>query len=113
MDERSYFDIRNERSAEEALPRMSYGALVDSLGRLTQLGVLAQGTASTMLTVARLVDRGRIERSGLSLDQMQRALETYRGGARWKPVPAVVFALERAIETMSENEVQAAANGAR
>jgi len=95
------------------MPRMPYGALVDSLGRLTQLGVLAEGAPSTMLAVARLVDRGRIERSGLSRGQLQLALETYRGAARWRPVPAVVFALERAIEMTSENEVQAAANGTR
>lgn len=112
MTQKQYFDIRNERSAEEAMPRMSYGALVDSLGRLTQLGVLAEGSASTMLAVARLVDRGRIERSGLTRDQLQRALETYRDSNRWRAVPAVVYALERAIEMLSENEVQSAANGA-
>src|SRR5579862_193059 len=81
MIQKQYFDIRNERAAEEAMPRMSYGALVDSLGRLTQLGVLAEGTPSTMLAVARLVDRGRIERSGLSPAQLRLALEHYRGSA--------------------------------
>lgn len=85
--------------AEEMIPSMSYATLVENLGRLTELGVIAPESAVTMLVVARLVDRSRIIRSRVSSRELQRALDDYRNGTKWNPVYAVVKALEQAVET--------------
>ena len=49
-----------------------------------------------MLVVARLIDRTRIQRSGIGAETLRRALEVYLGSAN--PVYAVVKALEQAVE---------------
>jgi hypothetical protein len=55
----SYIDTETAR-AEDMIPSMSYAALLDNLIWLTRLGVLAPGNPTSMLVVARLVDRARI-----------------------------------------------------
>jgi hypothetical protein len=89
---------RNAERAERMIPSITYATLVDSLGRLTQLGVIAAGNPATMLVVARLVDRSRIMRSGMGVEELRRALSVYCSATHWKPACAVVKALEQAVE---------------
>jgi hypothetical protein len=88
------------RRAEEILPSLPYRELVANLGELTALGVISYENPATMLVVARLVDRGRIMRSGMSAVELRSALEDYRAGGAWRPVASVVKALEQAISTI-------------
>lgn len=80
--------------AEESIPSMSYHTLVENLGRLTELGVVAPENPATMLVAARLVDRSRIQRSGVSAVELRSALENYR--RRPDAVAGIVKALEQA-----------------
>jgi hypothetical protein len=105
-----YFDTE-ARQAEELIPSMSYRALLENLGKLTALGVIAPQNPVTMLVVARLIDRARIQRSGVTASELRRALKAYTSGV--KPIHGVVKALEQALETISENESQSAAHHAR
>jgi hypothetical protein len=83
---------------EDLLPCLSYRALVESLVPLTQSGILSEGSLPTMLVVARLVDRRRIQSSGMSAADLRRAWESYGYRFRNARVLAVEEALERAIE---------------
>src|SRR5882724_9144698 len=60
---------------EEMIPSMSYATLVENLGWMTELGVIAEESPTTMLVVARLVDRGRVLRSGLTASQLRQAAD--------------------------------------
>jgi|HubBroStandDraft_5_1064220.scaffolds.fasta_scaffold319659_1 hypothetical protein len=93
----SYIDTEMAR-AEDMIPSMSYATLLDNLVWLTRLGVLAPGNPASMLVVARLVDRARIRRSGITLEQLRASLDAYRATAQ--PVYAVVKALEQAIASL-------------
>jgi len=81
--------------AEESLPSMSYRALVENLGRLSELGVVAPENPATMLVAARLVDRSRIRQSGMSGSELRSALDQYR--RRRDAVDGIVKALEGAL----------------
>jgi hypothetical protein len=83
--------------AEEMIPSMTYAVLVANLRWLTDIGVLSDRNPVSMLVAARIVDRSRIERSGLSVDDLRAALDWYRShrGA----VRGIVLALEQAVET--------------
>jgi hypothetical protein len=83
--------------AEDMIPSMSYAVLLDNLVWLTKLGVLAPGNPTSMLVVARLVDRARIRRSGITVERLRASLDAYRAIAQ--PVYAVVKALEQAVAT--------------
>lgn len=109
------FFNRDADLAEHMIPSMPYATLVDRLGYLTQLGAIAPENPVTMLVVARLVDRSRIVRSGFGSTDLRRALDDYRGVTRFKPVYAVVKALEQAVETAAalENKTQPAADRPR
>jgi hypothetical protein len=85
-----------------------YAQLVESLGWLTRIGTFQEGSLASALAVARLIDRGRILRSGLSPLELQRALERYRQSADWTPVPAIERALEQAIAIAVEATPQKA-----
>jgi len=85
--------------AEETIPSMTYRELLENLGKLTDLGVLTPHNPVTMLVAARLVDRTRIARSGVSAANLQSALEEYRRNT--KAAYGIVKALERALEAMS------------
>jgi hypothetical protein len=89
---------------------MSYTALVNNLGRLTEIGAIGPGNPATLLVVARLVDRTRIQRSGLRAEDLRKAMSSYRVG---RPSMAVIRALEQAIEIALENEAQPAAYSTR
>lgn len=89
--------------AEEMIPSLSYISLLENLGRLTELGVIGPDQPVTMLVVARIVDRSRILRSGVSVDEMQFVLDSYR---RRRGVEAVAKALQRAIETLLESQLE-------
>jgi hypothetical protein len=107
----TYFYTDNEASrAEEMIPSMTYATLLENLGRLTDLGVICSGSAVSMLVVARLVDRSRIRRSGVSAETLQRTLDTYQRANA--PVQAVIRALERAVGIASEDKREAAAHRA-
>ena len=104
------------RARKNGSPRMDYRALLSELGALTELGVVAPESPATMLVVARLIDRARILRSGVTAIELRAALRAYL--KQRKPVYSVVKALDRAIETALENEGlenegQAAAHRAR
>lgn len=92
----NYFYLEAEAArVEEMIPSMSYAELLENLTRLTELGVLTPGNPASMLVVARLADRARFRRSGVTLDQLRAALERYRTSAN--PACAVVKAIEQAV----------------
>jgi hypothetical protein len=91
---------------------LSYAAMVRKLGLLTALGVVVDGALPAALAVARLIDRGRIERSGLSAADLSSALAEYRGGSRWKPAKSIERALEHAIAVKTGLESPPAAQAA-
>jgi hypothetical protein len=88
--------------SDDVWTSLPYQELVKSLGTLTDQGVFDEGGLNTALAVARLVDRGRIARSGLSAADLTQALAQYRKTAR--PVRAIERALEQAI-TMAPAEL--------
>ncbi len=85
---------------EDALPSLNYTTLVKSLGALTARGVVRDGTVPAGLAVARLMNRGRILRSGLSESDLFEALEEYRNSSRWTPAKSIERALEYAISVV-------------
>jgi len=85
-----------------------YAQLIANLGSLTRAGAFAEGSLAGALAVARLIDRGRVLRSGLRACELRRALETYRQGADWSPIPAIERALEQAIAIAAEAAIQKA-----
>jgi 60 kDa SS-A/Ro ribonucleoprotein len=95
-------DSHEASRAEERIPSMAYRELLSELSRLTELGVIAPESPATMLVVARLIDRSRIVRSGVTAVELRAALRTYL--KQREPVYSVVKALDRAIETALENE---------
>lgn len=104
-----YSDTEAAR-AEEAIPSMTYRTLVSRIDYLAGLGLIVEGNPAAMLVAARLVDRTNIVRSRISSGELRRALDGYRRNRQ--AAHGIVKALERAIETASENECQAAAHGA-
>lgn len=84
------------------LEQMPMTAMLRNLGRLTTLGVLAQGSEGTALVVSRLADADRLAKARVHPLAVLVALNTYRmghgvrGGKQWTPVPQVTAALERA-----------------
>jgi hypothetical protein len=99
------------RRAEDLLPSLAYKELVESLGPLTELGVFEEGSLATALVVARLVDRGRILRSGLTAKDLTEALATYRQVTA-RPIRAIERALTQAI-TMTSPGAAVASSGRR
>lgn len=87
--------------AEEMIPSMAYSTLLENLGRLTDLGVLESPIA--MLVAARIVDRARIVRSGVTVSQLTRTLDVYRQHP--KAVYGIVKALEQALERLSPSRL--------
>jgi hypothetical protein len=89
-----YLEIEAAR-AEDSIPSMSYVQLLDNLVRFAELGVLAPDNPASMLVVARLGDRARFRRSGLTFDQLSAAVERYRRSVHADP--SVAKAIELAI----------------
>lgn len=86
------------------LEQMPMTAMLRNLGRLTSLGVVAQGSDACTLVVSRLADVDRLRKARLHPLAVLVALNTYRlghgvrGSMSWKPVPQVVAALEGAFD---------------
>ena len=98
MPQNYFYSHTQADRAEEMIPSMTYIDLVESLEQLTALGVLTPGDPVTMLVAARLVDRNRILRSGMTAAELKRALGQYRNHPR--AVYGIVKALEQAVETI-------------
>ena len=87
---------------EALLDSMPYGALVQHLGKLTSVGLLAPQSPETALAVARLIDRKRVANSRLHPIDLLAAWLSYQQGRdetkslEWEPVAGVTGALERA-----------------
>ncbi|EDM80164.1 ribonucleoprotein Ro/SS-A-related protein [Plesiocystis pacifica SIR-1] len=94
---------------EALLPGMPVGALVRSLGKLTQVGVLAPHSEASGLVRARLGDAERLRKARLHPLAVLTALRVYargkgvRGSLSWKPVSAVVDSLDAAFYTCFDN----------
>lgn len=87
---------------EALLADMPMTALLRSLGKLSQVGLLTAGSAAERTVVAQLRDVGRLRRARVHPLQVLTAQAVYRAGhgvlgsLQWLPVPAVVDALDRA-----------------
>jgi 60 kDa SS-A/Ro ribonucleoprotein len=104
--------LLNERKVWEALlADMPMTAMLRSLGKMSQVGLLVPGSAAEWNVVARLADRDRLRRARIHPLQVLTALAVYRtgrgikGSLAWHPVPAVVDALDRAFYAAFENVV--------
>ncbi len=106
MPQNYFYSYTEASRAEEKIPSMSYAVLLANLVQLTELGVLAPGNPVTMLVAARLVDRTRIQNSGVAASSIKRALAEYR--AHPKAVYGIVKALEQAVGVASRGAAAAA-----
>jgi 60 kDa SS-A/Ro ribonucleoprotein len=104
--------LLNERKVWEALlAEMPMTAMLRSLGKMSQVGLLVPGSAAEWNLVARLADRDRLRRARVHPLQVLTAMAVYRSGhgikgsLAWHPVPAVVDALDRAFYAAFENVV--------
>lgn len=92
-------DVWRALLAARAVP---YGALLRNLARLTQNGLLADGAPEVRAVAARLRDPEAIRGARVHPLAVLAALETYksgrgaRGQGAWRPVPAIVSALDEA-----------------
>jgi hypothetical protein len=95
----SYLESYDTQSSliEQIVYSMTYAGLLENLGRLTDLGLIAAQSPVTMLVAARIVDRNRIAKSGIGSADIRRALQKYLRTAN--AVPGVVKALEQALQT--------------
>jgi len=103
-------ELLNQRKVWEALlADMPMTAMLRSLGKMSQVGLLVPGSAAEWNVVARLADRDRLRRARVHPLQVLTALSVYRSGhgikgnLAWHPVPAVVDALDRAFYAAFEN----------
>lgn len=108
--------LLNEPKVWEALlADMPMTAMLRSLGKLSQVGLLVPGSAVERQVVARLGDTARLKRARVHPLQVLTALAVYRTGhgllgkLAWLPAPAVVDALDRAFYAAFAN-VQATGN---
>ena len=92
MPQNYLFPYTEAARAEESIPSMTYATLLENLSRLTDLDILAPANPIGMLVAARIVDRSRIQRSGLSAMDLRGALEKYRQH------PKAVFGIVKALE---------------
>ena len=104
--------LLNERTVWEALlAEMPMTAMLRSLGKLSQVGLLVPGSAAEWNVVARLADRDRLRRARIHPLQVLTAMAVYRSGhgvrgsLQWHPAPAVVDALDRAFYAAFETVV--------
>jgi len=95
--------LLNERKVWEALlADMPMTAMLRSLGKMSQVGLLVPGSAAERHLVTRLGDVERLRRARVHPLQVLTAMAVYRTGhgllgkLQWHPVPAVVDALDRA-----------------
>jgi 60 kDa SS-A/Ro ribonucleoprotein len=87
---------------EALLPKLGQTALLRNLATLTRVGVLTPGAAATRTIAERIADPVRLRSARVHPIAVLAALETYRSGrsargsTTWKPVPAIVDALDAA-----------------
>lgn len=94
---------------EALLSHMPVGAMLRSLGKLTEVGVVAAHNEGTRLVVEALGDRDRLRKARLHPLAVLTALRIYarghghRGKLSWKPVTKVVDALDKAFYACFDN----------
>jgi 60 kDa SS-A/Ro ribonucleoprotein len=109
--------VRDERLPREAVPtefltapevweallaEMPFGAMLRNLATLSRVGLLVTGSEATRTVVARLTDGERLRRARVHPLAVLAALKVYaqghgeRGKGEWRPVAAVVDALDDA-----------------
>ena len=87
---------------EALLETMPLTALIRNLATMTRVGLLTPKSAATQFVVERLHDGGRLRAARVHPIAVLSALETYRAGrgargsGTWKPVDAIVDALDDA-----------------
>jgi 60 kDa SS-A/Ro ribonucleoprotein len=88
---------------EALLPRLGQTALLRNLATLTRVGLLTPGSVATRTVAAQIADPVRLRSARIHPIAVLAALETYRSGrsargrSQWKPVGAIVDALDAAI----------------
>lgn len=104
--------LLNERKVWEALlADMPMTAMLRSLGKMSQVGLLVPGSAAEWNVVARLGEGERLKRARVHPLQVLTAMAVYRTGhgvlgkLAWHPSPAVVDALDRAFYAAFANVV--------
>jgi len=94
--------LREPAVWEALLSQMPMTALLRNLATMSRVGLLTPASAATKVAVQRLGDAGRIAAARIHPVGVLAALVTYasgrgvRGDATWKPVPAIVEALDAA-----------------
>jgi len=87
---------------EALLPRLGQTALIRNLATLTRVGLLTPGSVATRTVAAQIADPVRLRSARIHPIAVLAALETYRSGrsargrSQWKPVGAIVDALDAA-----------------
>ena len=96
-------ELLNEHIVWKALlGDMPLTALVRNLGNLTKIGVLSPKSAETQRVIEVLGNADRIRKARVHPVSLMLAMQTYasgqgfKGNGHWKPVPAIVEALDRA-----------------
>lgn len=91
------------------LPTMPMTAMIRNLATMTRVGLLQEGSATTLFVVTQLTNRERLRQARVHPLQVLAALVTYerghgaRGHGAWTPVQAIVNALNKAFYRTFEN----------
>jgi 60 kDa SS-A/Ro ribonucleoprotein len=94
--------LREPAVWEALLPHLGQTALLRNLATLTRVGLLTPGSQATRTVAERLADPVRLRKARVHPIAVLAALETYRSGhsarghSQWKPVAAIVDALDAA-----------------
>jgi 60 kDa SS-A/Ro ribonucleoprotein len=101
--------LKEPRVWEALLPSLPMTALIRNLATLTRVGLLTPRGDATASVIARITDRAALRKARIHPIALLAALTTYkaghgaRGTAQWKPVSAVVDALDAAFGLSFEN----------
>jgi 60 kDa SS-A/Ro ribonucleoprotein len=101
--------LREPAVWDALLPHLGQTALLRNLATLTRVGLLTPGSQATRVVAQRLTDPGRLRKARVHPIAILAALETYRSGhsargsSQWKPVDAIVDALDAAFGLAFEN----------
>ena len=101
--------LKEPRVWEALLPALPMTALIRNLATLTRVGVLTPKGEATAGVIARITDRAALRKARIHPIALLAALTTYgsgrsaRGSTTWKPVRAVVDALDAAFVLAFEN----------
>ena len=95
--------LSDARVWDALLVDMPVTAMIRNLGKITQVGLLSQGSDAAKYVADRLGDRDQLAAARVHPIQLLLALKTYaqgrgvRGRLEWEPVAAIVDALDSAI----------------